>query len=66
VVFRGEPAQREFIAFCLRDNRVVAAMNANVWDVVEPLQAVIASERAVDPARLTDPDTPLDTDALAL
>jgi 3-phenylpropionate/trans-cinnamate dioxygenase ferredoxin reductase component len=66
VVFRGQPDQREFIAFWLRDHRVVAAMNANVWDVVEALQAVIASERIVDPARLTDPDTPLDTDALAL
>jgi len=33
VVRRGEPAAREFIAFWLRDGRVLAAMNVNVWGV---------------------------------
>lgn len=59
VVFRGDPEARQFIAFWLADGRVVAAMNANVWDVVEPLQALIASTQRVDPAALADPDVPL-------
>jgi len=35
-------------------------MNANVWDVVEPIQTLIRSGLAVDPVRLADPDIPLD------
>jgi 3-phenylpropionate/trans-cinnamate dioxygenase ferredoxin reductase subunit len=59
LVVRGSRATREFIAFWLRDERVVAGMNVNVWDVtVEPL---IRSRQRVDAARLADPDTPLDT-----
>ena len=42
VVFRGDPATREFIAFWLADGRVVAGMNVNVWDVAEPIQALIS------------------------
>ena len=29
------PQAREFIAFRLRDGRVLAGMNVNVWDVTE-------------------------------
>jgi 3-phenylpropionate/trans-cinnamate dioxygenase ferredoxin reductase subunit len=61
VVFRGDPAGREFIAFWLREQRVVAGMNVNVWDVNEHLQELIRSRRTVDAATLTDPDTPLDS-----
>ncbi|HEX8646805.1 MAG TPA: FAD-dependent oxidoreductase [Thermoleophilaceae bacterium] len=60
VVFRGDPEAREFIAFWLDGGRVVAAMNANVWDVTEPLQALIRSGARVDPRRLSDPGVPLD------
>jgi 3-phenylpropionate/trans-cinnamate dioxygenase ferredoxin reductase subunit len=31
VVFRGDPATREFIAFWLAADRVVAGMNVNIW-----------------------------------
>jgi len=34
-------------------------MNVNVWDVVEDLKAIVAAGRAVDPARLADPEVPL-------
>jgi 3-phenylpropionate/trans-cinnamate dioxygenase ferredoxin reductase subunit len=34
-------------------------MNVNVWDVADPIQALITSGRAVDERRLTDPDVPL-------
>jgi 3-phenylpropionate/trans-cinnamate dioxygenase ferredoxin reductase component len=60
VVFRGDPAKREFIAFWLRDGQVVAGMNANVWDVVEPIQNLIRTQRPVDVDRLTDPTVPLE------
>ena len=60
VVVRGELAAREFIAFWLKDQRVVAGMNAGVWDVTEPIQALIRGGWPVDPGRLADPGIPLD------
>jgi 3-phenylpropionate/trans-cinnamate dioxygenase ferredoxin reductase subunit len=60
VVFRGDPATREFVAFWLRDGRVAAGMNVNVWDVNEHIQALVRSGMTVDVARLTDPDVALD------
>ena len=59
VVFRGDPASREFVAFWLSDERVVAGMNVNVWDVNEDVQALIRSRSAIDAAALADPDTSL-------
>jgi 3-phenylpropionate/trans-cinnamate dioxygenase ferredoxin reductase subunit len=61
VVIRGDAAAREFIAFWLQNGRVLAGMNVNVWDVTEPIKALIRSRATVDPARLADPDTPLET-----
>jgi len=61
VVFRGDLASREFVAFWLSDNRVAAGMNLNVWDVNEHIQALIRSRTVVDPAALTDPGTALDS-----
>jgi 3-phenylpropionate/trans-cinnamate dioxygenase ferredoxin reductase subunit len=60
VVFRGDPARRKFIAFWLEGGRVVAGMNANVWDVTDPIQALIRAGEPVDPKRLCDPDVPLE------
>src|SRR5215217_5866395 len=60
VVVRGDLAAREFIAFWLKGQRVVAGMSANVWDVTGSIQALIRGGRPVDPARLADPDIPLD------
>jgi 3-phenylpropionate/trans-cinnamate dioxygenase ferredoxin reductase subunit len=60
VVFRGDPAGREFIAFWVRGGLVVAGMNVNVWDVTDAIQALIRSRGPVDLARLRDPDVPLD------
>jgi 3-phenylpropionate/trans-cinnamate dioxygenase ferredoxin reductase component len=59
VVFRGDPAGREFIAFWLLDDRVVAGMNVNVWDVAEPIQALIRDRVPVDDRRLADTDIAL-------
>jgi 3-phenylpropionate/trans-cinnamate dioxygenase ferredoxin reductase component len=60
VVVRGDRGSRELIAFWLSEGRVLAGMNVNVWDVVEPVRALILSRRAVDVARLADPGTPLE------
>ena len=60
VVFRGDPATREFIAFWLIEDRVVACMNANVWDVTDPIQRLIRDRVAVDDRRLADPDVSLE------
>ena len=34
-------------------------MNVNVWDVTDPIRALIESAEHVDPARLSDLDVPL-------
>jgi 3-phenylpropionate/trans-cinnamate dioxygenase ferredoxin reductase subunit len=59
VVYRGDPQTREFVAFWLKNGRVVAGMNANVWEVAEPIQALIRSQRPVNVSCLTDPDVSL-------
>jgi 3-phenylpropionate/trans-cinnamate dioxygenase ferredoxin reductase component len=59
VVYRGDRAAMEFIAFWLSRGTVVAGMNVNVWDVNDDIQSLIRSSREVDPSRLTDPDVPL-------
>jgi 3-phenylpropionate/trans-cinnamate dioxygenase ferredoxin reductase component len=60
VVFRGDPATREFVAFWLVEDRVVAGMNVNVWDVIDPIKRLISERVAVDDRRLADPDVPLE------
>ena len=60
VVFRGDPASREFIAFWLVRDQVVAGMNVNVWDVTDPIRRLIGARVAVDERRLADPDVPLE------
>jgi 3-phenylpropionate/trans-cinnamate dioxygenase ferredoxin reductase subunit len=59
VLVRGDRDARELIAFWLRDDRVMAAMNVNVWEVTEDIQALIRAGQPVDRARLADPDVPL-------
>jgi 3-phenylpropionate/trans-cinnamate dioxygenase ferredoxin reductase component len=59
VVFRGDVAAREFIAFWLRDERLVAGLNMNVWAVSDPIRELIRSHRRLDAGELSDPDTPL-------
>jgi 3-phenylpropionate/trans-cinnamate dioxygenase ferredoxin reductase subunit len=60
IVFRGDPASREFIAFWLVADRVVAGMNVNVWDVTDHIQRLIRERVSVDDRRLADTDVPLE------
>ncbi|GAA2452402.1 NAD(P)/FAD-dependent oxidoreductase [Streptomyces mauvecolor] len=55
VVIRGDTGKREFIAFWLKERRVLAGMNVNVWDVTEPIQALIRGGAQVDTEALADP-----------
>jgi 3-phenylpropionate/trans-cinnamate dioxygenase ferredoxin reductase subunit len=59
VVVRGDLASREFLAFWLRDDRVVAGMAVNTWDVIDDIKVVIRSRATVDRERLADPGVPL-------
>jgi NADPH-dependent 2,4-dienoyl-CoA reductase/sulfur reductase-like enzyme len=59
VVTRGDVDKREFVAFWLDgEDHIVAAMNVNVWDVVDEIKPLIAERRPVDVGKLTDSDVP--------
>jgi 3-phenylpropionate/trans-cinnamate dioxygenase ferredoxin reductase component len=60
VVVRGDLEAREFIAFWLKDGRVRAGMNVNIWDVTDPIKNLIRSGRPVNTDALADPGTALD------
>jgi NADPH-dependent 2,4-dienoyl-CoA reductase/sulfur reductase-like enzyme len=59
VVFRGDRATLEFVAFWLSRGVVIAGINVNVWDVNSDIQSLIRSARVVDVARLADPAIPI-------
>jgi len=59
VVVRGD--EREFVAFWLRDGRLTAAMNVNVWTgVPEVARRLIRSGTRLDAVALADPAVPLE------
>ena len=60
VVIRGDAGKREFIAFWVKEGRVLAGMNVNVWDVTEPIQKLIRSRARVDTENLANPHIPLE------
>jgi 3-phenylpropionate/trans-cinnamate dioxygenase ferredoxin reductase subunit len=63
VVVRGDTRKREFVAFWLSDDdRVLAGMNVNVWDVQDDIQQLVRAGytgQPVDSQRLADPGVPL-------
>ncbi|MCR3749696.1 NAD(P)/FAD-dependent oxidoreductase [Lentzea californiensis] len=56
LVVRGDIASREFIAFWLRDGRLRAAMNVNVWDHGTALKALVDAQATVTPEQLREAD----------
>jgi 3-phenylpropionate/trans-cinnamate dioxygenase ferredoxin reductase subunit len=60
VVFRGDVEAREFISFWIKDKRVLAGMNVNVWDVNEQIRDLIRAGAEVDPSRLRDTDVAIE------
>ncbi|MET8243079.1 FAD-dependent oxidoreductase [Streptomyces sp. NPDC005202] len=61
VVIRGDAGKREFIAFWVKEHRVLAGMNVNVWDVTDPIQRMIRTRAQVDTEALSDPHVPLES-----
>jgi NADPH-dependent 2,4-dienoyl-CoA reductase/sulfur reductase-like enzyme len=59
VVLRGDPGKREFLAFWMAGDQVLAGMNVNVWKVTPSIRQLIAARLPVDPERLADPGVPL-------
>ena len=59
VVFRGDVAGREFLAFWLSVGRVAAGMNVNIWDVNDDIQELIRAGVTVNREELADPARPL-------
>jgi 3-phenylpropionate/trans-cinnamate dioxygenase ferredoxin reductase subunit len=67
VVFRGNTAVEdgkapEFVAFWVKDGRVLAGMNVNIWDVQDDIVALVKAGyagKAVDVEKLADAGVPL-------
>ena len=36
-------------------------MNVNIWDVTEPIQALVRSGQQVDTSKLADPQVPIES-----
>lgn len=61
VELRGDAQRREFLAFWLRNGRIVAAMNANRWDDAEILARLV--ERGATADEIPGDDSLADTSA---
>jgi 3-phenylpropionate/trans-cinnamate dioxygenase ferredoxin reductase component len=61
VVIRGDAGKREFIAFWVKEGRVLAGMNVNVWDVTERIQRLVRARARVDVEALSNPQVPLES-----
>ncbi len=62
VHFRGDPTAgeaAEFIAFWLREEKLVAGMNVNIKGVPDIISALIRAGRPLDRGALSDPDVEL-------
>ncbi len=59
VVVRGDASSREFIAFWIKDGRVAAGMNVNIWDVADRIESLVRSRQPVKESRLADPSEDL-------
>ena len=55
-VFGRDVSSGEFIAFWMRDGRVLAGMNVNTWGVTDAIGTLVRSGARVDPAKLADPE----------
>lgn len=60
VVFRGEVTTGEYLAFWIGQRQVLAAMNVNIWDQSDAIQALVRFGDAVDIDQLTDPAVDLE------
>ena len=61
IIFRGERSALTFMTFWLKDRRVLAGMNVNIWDQAEAIKALVRSGQQIDVARLADARIPLES-----
>lgn len=61
IVVRGSLADHKYIAFWIKDGKVVAGMNVNIWDVNETVQKLIRGNNQIDEARLIDESVALES-----
>jgi 3-phenylpropionate/trans-cinnamate dioxygenase ferredoxin reductase component len=59
VVFRGDVDGREFAAFWLAGDRLLAGMHVNQWDLTRQIRDLVQSGPTVDKHRLANSDVPL-------
>ncbi|MEV8144953.1 FAD-dependent oxidoreductase [Specibacter sp. NPDC078709] len=59
VIFRGDKDTLEFVVFWLKDHKVLAGMNVNIWDVTEVIKDLVRSGLKVDGVKLADASIPL-------
>lgn len=59
VIFRRRPCSQEVLVFWLHQQRVLAGMNINVYDVADDIEQLVQSQRTVSSDELADPDVPL-------
>ncbi|MHB1614242.1 MAG: NAD(P)/FAD-dependent oxidoreductase [Actinomycetes bacterium] len=60
VVFRGDSDGREFLAFWIDpSDRVLAGMNANIWDAGDDIKTLVQARAMVDLVRLADSEVAL-------
>ncbi|XAS74965.1 FAD-dependent oxidoreductase [Dermatophilaceae bacterium Sec6.4] len=59
LVFRGEVATGEYLAFWLGNGRVLAGMNVNIWDQTDAISDLVHSGAQIDRSKLVNPDVPL-------
>jgi 3-phenylpropionate/trans-cinnamate dioxygenase ferredoxin reductase subunit len=59
VIFRRYADSRQVIVFWLREQRIQAGMNINIWDVAEDIERLIESPRPINADELADPAIPL-------
>ena len=59
VIFRRHADSGEVIVFWLREQRIQAGMNINIWDVAEDIERLIQSPLPINADELADPAVPL-------
>lgn len=61
IVIRGDLPGHKYLAFWVKDHKVVGGMNVNIWKVNPVVQKLIRSQVEVTTEQLTDPDVALES-----
>jgi 3-phenylpropionate/trans-cinnamate dioxygenase ferredoxin reductase component len=59
VIFRRHADSGQVIVFWLHEQRVLAGMNINIWDVADDIERLVQSSRLVNTDDLANPGVPL-------